>query len=42
MVGPADPALQGAPCQGGAKLLVNVGHFSEELTVGLAKVHVLG
>ena len=36
-IGPADPALQG-----GTKLLENVGHFSENLTVVLAKVRVLG
>ena len=36
-IGPVDPALQG-----GAKLLVNVGHFLENLTVVLAKVRVLG
>ena len=41
-IGPADPALQGAPFQGGAKLFENVGHFSENLTVVLAKVRVLG
>ena len=41
-IGPADPALQGAPFQGGTKLLENVGHFSEILTVILAKVRVLG
>ena len=41
-MGPADPALQGAPFQGGAKLLENVRHFSENLTAVLAKVRVLG
>ena len=41
-IGPADPALQGVLFQGGAKLLENVGHFSENLTVVLAKVGVLG
>ena len=41
-IGPADPALQGAPFQGGAKLLENVGHFSENLTVVLAKIRALG
>ena len=41
-IGPADPALQGAPFQGGAKLPENVGHVLENLTVVLAKVHVLG
>ena len=40
-IGPADPALQGAPFLGGAKLLENVGHFSENLTVVLAKIRVL-
>ena len=42
-IGPADPALQGgAVSGGGAKLLENVGHFSENLTVVLAKVRTLG
>ena len=41
-IGPADPALQGAPFEGGAKLLENMGHFSENLIVVLAKVRVLG
>ena len=41
-IGPAGPALQGGAVSGGAKLLENVGHFSENLTVVLAKVCVLG
>ena len=41
-IGPADPTLQGVPFQGGAKLLKNVGHFSENLIVVLAEVRVLG
>ena len=32
----ADPTLQGAPFQGGAKLFENVGHLSENLTEVLA------
>ena len=39
-MGPADPALQGAPFQRGAKMLENMGHYSENLTVVLAKVCV--
>ena len=41
-IGPADPALQGGAVSGGAKLLENVGHFSENLTVVIAIVRVLG
>ena len=43
-IGPADPALQGGAVSGGggAKLPENAGHFSENLTVVLAKVRVLG
>ena len=41
-IGPADPALQGGAVSGGAKLLENVGHFSENLTEVLAKVCVFG
>ena len=33
VIGPADPALQGGAVSEGAKLLENVGHFSENFTV---------
>ena len=42
-IGPADLALQGAPLEGGRKIARKfAGNFSENLTVVLAKVHVLG
>ena len=39
---PRRPRTAGGAVSGGAKLLQNVGHCSENLTVVLAKVRLLG